>query len=219
LLCIPFAPGIASIACGAMGMRRARDPAVTGKGLAIAGLVLGVLNVLGWGAYFALIFAVMAPSLGRARETANRVKCASNLRQIGIAILLYANENHGHYPDSVDQLLLTQDITSPVFVCPSSKDAAATGATTQAVATNLHTGGHLSYVYLGKGMTNDAAATTVVAYEPLSNHSNAGCNVLFGDGSVRFIAQPQAGQLIKQLEAGQNPSGANGATTAPAAVE
>jgi hypothetical protein len=35
---------------------------------------------------------------GRARETANRVKCASNLRQIGQAILLYSNENRGAYP-------------------------------------------------------------------------------------------------------------------------
>jgi prepilin-type processing-associated H-X9-DG protein len=34
----------------------------------------------------------------RSRETANRVKCASNLRQIGQAMLLYANDNGGHYP-------------------------------------------------------------------------------------------------------------------------
>jgi len=32
------------------------------------------------------------------RETANRVKCASNLRQIGQAISLYANDNRGAYP-------------------------------------------------------------------------------------------------------------------------
>jgi len=30
--------------------------------------------------------------------TSNRVKCASNLRQIGQALLLYANENRGAYP-------------------------------------------------------------------------------------------------------------------------
>ncbi|MEA2708567.1 MAG: hypothetical protein QOF78_1168 [Phycisphaerales bacterium] len=32
------------------------------------------------------------------RETANRVKCASNLRQIGQALLLYANDNRGTHP-------------------------------------------------------------------------------------------------------------------------
>ena len=46
----------------------------------------------------ALLISILLPSLNRARETANRVKCASNLRQIGQAILLYANENKGNYP-------------------------------------------------------------------------------------------------------------------------
>jgi prepilin-type N-terminal cleavage/methylation domain-containing protein/prepilin-type processing-associated H-X9-DG protein len=46
----------------------------------------------------ALLISILLPSLNRARETANRVKCASNLRQIGQAILLYSNENQGAYP-------------------------------------------------------------------------------------------------------------------------
>src|SRR2546430_3804768 len=46
----------------------------------------------------ALLISILLPSLNRARETANRVKCASNLRQIGQAILLYSNDNRGAYP-------------------------------------------------------------------------------------------------------------------------
>jgi prepilin-type N-terminal cleavage/methylation domain-containing protein/prepilin-type processing-associated H-X9-DG protein len=46
----------------------------------------------------ALLISILLPSLNRAREMANRVKCASNLRQIGQAILLYSNENNGAYP-------------------------------------------------------------------------------------------------------------------------
>ncbi len=49
----------------------------------------------------ALLISILLPSLNRARETANRVKCASNLRQIGQAILLYANENKGAYPRAI----------------------------------------------------------------------------------------------------------------------
>jgi len=46
----------------------------------------------------ALLISILLPSLNRARETANRVKCASNLRQIGQAIALYSNENRGAFP-------------------------------------------------------------------------------------------------------------------------
>lgn len=46
----------------------------------------------------ALLISILLPSLNRARETANRVKCGSNMRQIGQAIQLYANENKGNYP-------------------------------------------------------------------------------------------------------------------------
>ena len=48
----------------------------------------------------ALLISILLPSLNRARETANRVKCASNLRQIGQAILLYGNDNRGSFRES-----------------------------------------------------------------------------------------------------------------------
>ena len=46
----------------------------------------------------ALLISILLPSLNRAREQANRVKCASNLRQIGQGIQMYANENKGNFP-------------------------------------------------------------------------------------------------------------------------
>jgi prepilin-type N-terminal cleavage/methylation domain-containing protein len=46
----------------------------------------------------ALLISILLPSLNRARETANRVKCASNLRQIGLAIMQYSNDNKGPFP-------------------------------------------------------------------------------------------------------------------------
>lgn len=44
-----------------------------------------------------VLFGQASP-LFRSRETANRIRCASNLRQIGQAMLLYANENKGSLP-------------------------------------------------------------------------------------------------------------------------
>src|SRR5688500_15480770 len=43
----------------------------------------------------ALLISILLPSLNRAREAANRIKCASNLRQIGQSIQIYGNENRG----------------------------------------------------------------------------------------------------------------------------
>lgn len=49
----------------------------------------------------ALLISILLPSLNRARETANRIKCGSNLKQIGEAIQMYCNENNGEYPKTV----------------------------------------------------------------------------------------------------------------------
>lgn len=101
-------------------------------------------------ALIVVAIAYFIPWQTRSTGCSNRVKCASNLRQIGQALLLYANDHKGAYPrmkvsagpdriptwgtgvNSADEqaendvtgamflLLRTQDITSEVFTCPSS---------------------------------------------------------------------------------------------------
>ncbi len=152
-----------------------------------------------------LLLSILAPSGTRSRPVANLVKCGSNLRQIGQAISLYANENQGRYPDKLGDLIV-EDMTTAAFICPASNDdPAAPGPTTQASSANVHAGGHLSYIYLGKGLIGTQSATMVIAYEPLTNHANTGMNVLFGDGHVEFFHVPAATTLIAELNAGQNP--------------
>jgi len=77
----------------------------------------------------ALLISILLPSLNRARETANRVKCAANLRSIGQAILLYANENKGTYPRcaySTTSGACTPDVSS---TGSSASDPFASGTT------------------------------------------------------------------------------------------
>lgn len=49
-------------------------------------------------AIVAVLIALLLPALSRARQQAKRVACASNLRQNGIAILIYCQENNGWLP-------------------------------------------------------------------------------------------------------------------------
>jgi len=46
----------------------------------------------------ALLISILLPSLNRAREQANKVKCAANLSSIYKAMYLYSNDNKGNFP-------------------------------------------------------------------------------------------------------------------------
>ncbi len=46
----------------------------------------------------AVLIGVLLPVLGRARESANNVKCLSNLRQLGLGCILYINQSKGLLP-------------------------------------------------------------------------------------------------------------------------
>lgn len=44
----------------------------------------------------ALLMGILLPVISRARAQANAVKCLSNLRQLGLALVLYNNQNNGY---------------------------------------------------------------------------------------------------------------------------
>jgi len=46
----------------------------------------------------ALLISILMPTLGRAREQANWVKCLSNMRQLGQAFIMYTGSNKGRFP-------------------------------------------------------------------------------------------------------------------------
>ena len=45
----------------------------------------------------ALLIAILLPTLKKAKESANRTKCASNIRQIILGCLMYSNDDKGKY--------------------------------------------------------------------------------------------------------------------------
>ncbi len=130
----------------------------------------------------------------RDRERANRVKCASNLHQIGLGLLLYANENDGHYPPDLAVMMREERMTANVFLCPDADDEIDDVATQP--ADTLLGRHHCSYIYLGKGLVAPVSDTRVIAVEPLAHHNEDGINVLFGNGNVEWIEREKAVALL-----------------------
>jgi prepilin-type N-terminal cleavage/methylation domain-containing protein/prepilin-type processing-associated H-X9-DG protein len=67
----------------------------------------------------ALLISILLPSLNKARETANKAKCASNLHQIGLAIILYQNDNNQAYPRTI-QDTTSNGMPSPTWGTPTN---------------------------------------------------------------------------------------------------
>jgi prepilin-type N-terminal cleavage/methylation domain-containing protein/prepilin-type processing-associated H-X9-DG protein len=79
----------------------------------------------------ALLISILLPALGKARRAANEVACSSNLRQMGMANMMYATET-GYYPGDIGSktggaifavwpvsLRIYMNGNRDVFVCPA----------------------------------------------------------------------------------------------------
>jgi prepilin-type N-terminal cleavage/methylation domain-containing protein len=87
-------------------------------------------------AIIAILIALLLPSLSKARRQAMQVKCLSNLRQIGAALVLYLNDHNGWlYPPGLGagspreqrwpvHVFKPPVWNPPVMLCPADTDPA-----------------------------------------------------------------------------------------------
>ena len=77
-------------------------------------------------AIIAILASMLLPALARAKEAANRIKCANNLRQMELAVNMYADDSDGLYPPRTNAwrwptLLLEYYKTTNMLLCPTDQ--------------------------------------------------------------------------------------------------
>jgi prepilin-type processing-associated H-X9-DG protein len=141
----------------------------------------GIEQAVGCVAGAAIGAAVLMPAMAKAKEKAKDVTSINNLRQIGMAMMMYADKSKGAYPKELADLVKDGGLSPKALEC-NRKPKGFAGP---------------DYIYVA-GLTSKAPATTVLAYENPGFCNNGKLNVLYGDGHVEMVDKTRFREDLKK---------------------
>ncbi len=119
ILCLGALTGIPAMILGFLSHGRINksEGRLGGKGMAIAGIVLGTVGILVTVGQIVIVL----PAISAARTSAMELRSKSNLRSIGAAAAAYAADNKGELPVSFAQLADAGYLAAPTTVTPDGE--------------------------------------------------------------------------------------------------
>jgi hypothetical protein len=198
LLC--FFAGLMGILCAiaSSGQIKNSQGHLVGRWYANMGFVISLLWTL-------FVFLVAPEPDRRFRvEGVKRMVCASNLKGLGMALMLYANDYDDEYPTAdkwCDLLIQYVDMSPKQFICKGSDSRE--GESSYALNKNVvdkkasEIPPDVVLLFETKGGWNQYGGPEILTFE---NHKGKGCNVLFNNCHVVFIKPEQLEELKWQVE-------------------
>ena len=170
--CLMLIAGIPAIIAGLMALNRSRRrPAeYGGRGLAIAGIVMGAVSIM-----LTLVWlGLMLPALAQAKSKAQSINCINNLKQIGLGARMYANDNKGAFPK--DFAAMKDELGTPkILFCPAD------GGKTRAESWGSFGPNNVTYIWMGAGLNEEKLnPNQVIARCPIHQ------NTAHADGSAQM---------------------------------
>ena len=113
--------GLPAVICGHLAASRIKRSGgrLTGQGMAVAGLVTGYIGFLL--IFLGVLAGIALPVFNTIQDRGLTTKGMAEAKQIVLACKLYAIDHHGHFPETLDQLIPTYLQDKHLFVCPLNK--------------------------------------------------------------------------------------------------
>jgi prepilin-type processing-associated H-X9-DG protein len=153
-----------------------------------------------------VLISILLPALNKARQQAQQIKSAANLKNMGLAAMIYSNNQKDNaFPKDFAVMLKETDLTIDIFVNPRSNTTVPQGLTKEQQQQWVRE--NSDYVWNGAGMkASKAGPDDPIAWEKPQGMKN-GINILYGDGHVQFEFMPTAMEIIQKAERAKRPPG------------